>query len=186
MLSIKRTSVSDYDHEFLFQTKTGSVYSAALRKLYYKLLADGMPPGKIETNIKTILSHFLTNLDEKKISLPKASCAQYMRREELKVINDTYKATKLTENLTTLHLNSDGTTLKQRKIAATAVNGLVLSVNEVSNGSAEQIANDISKELEHLRRTAEALGLLMQKLLTGHLWHHQLLTVLQLRRNSII
>ena len=75
------------------------------------------------------------------------------------MINDTYKATKLTENLTTLHLNSDGTTLKQRKMAATAVNGLVLSVNEVTNGSAEQIANNISKELEHLRRTAEALGL---------------------------
>ena len=147
------------DLDIHYHTKTGKIYSVALRKLYYRLLVSGMAPSKIAPTIKTILNHFLPNINGSKISLPKASCAQYMRREELKTVNDIHKATKLTENVTHMHLNSDGTTLKQHKIGAATINGLVLSVNELSNSSAEQIANDISKELEHLRRTAEILEL---------------------------
>ena len=52
--------VSDYDLEFLFQTKTGSVYSAALRKLYYKLLANGMPLVKLKQILKQYIFVILT------------------------------------------------------------------------------------------------------------------------------
>jgi hypothetical protein len=56
-------------------------------------------------------------------------------------------------------LNSDGTTLAQRKIGAATINGMVVSVNELANGSAEQIAKDITKEFKNLREIAQALGL---------------------------
>ena len=57
------------------------------------------------------------------------------------------------------HLNSDGTTKYQHKINGVAVNGLVLSINEVSDGSAETIVEDIGKELDKLRETAHQLNL---------------------------
>ncbi len=57
------------------------------------------------------------------------------------------------------HLNSDGTTKYQHKINGLAVNGLVLSINEVSDGSAETILEDIGKELVKLRETARQLNI---------------------------
>ena len=44
-------------------------------------------------------------------------------------------------------------------MGATAINGTVLAVNEMSDGTAESIIKDISKELQKLRETAEALNL---------------------------
>ena len=53
------------------------------------------------------------------------------------------------------HLNSDGITLPQHKISAATINRMVISVN----GSAEQIAGDISAELENSSDIAQTLGL---------------------------
>jgi hypothetical protein len=139
-------------------TKNGRQYSLEIRKVYYNLLVQGMPPEKISTSIKIMLRHFLPDIDVEKVKLPQKSCAQYMRREELKTVNDIHKATELVKS-DWMHLNSDGTTLGQRKLGAATINGLVISVNELANGSAEQIAEDISTELEHLRNTARDLGL---------------------------
>ena len=161
---MEKTEIHDNDKKMslndeLHQTKSGKSYSLGLRKLYYNLLVSGMPPGSIHLTIKKILHHFLPNIDTCDLNLPKQSCAQYMRSEELKTVNDAHKAVKLTEKPTNFHFNSDGTTLKQHKIAAATINGLVLSVNEVPDGTAEQIARDMSCELDHLRKTAEALDL---------------------------
>ena len=44
-----------------------------------------------------------------------------------------------------LNLNFDGTTLSQKKLQGAAINGTVLSVNEIPDGSAESMIADISK-----------------------------------------
>jgi len=147
---------------FSFHTKTGTtMYSPAIRKLYYTLLTDQIPPAKIESIIKAVLKCFLPNLNIEKLSLPKEKCAGYMRREELKTISMAHKAT-LVNNLMSkekIHINTDGTTKLQKKIGATAVNGIVLSVNELADGTADSVIKDISKELHSLREIAKALNL---------------------------
>ena len=152
------SGVSTLAGDISYHTKNGRQYSLEIRKVYYNLLVHGMSPEKISTNIKIMLRHFLPDIDVERVKLPQKSCAQYMRREELKTVNDIHKASVLAASHM-MHLNSDGTTLGQQKLGAVTINGLVISVNELANGSAEQIAKDISAELEHLRTTARDLGL---------------------------
>jgi hypothetical protein len=146
------------DSTIQITTKQGKAYVDTVRKLYYNLLTSGIPPAKVAPTIKEVLRHLLPSNDVTKLNLSKASTANYMRKEELRTICDVHKASELC-NADTIHMNTDGTTLGQHKIAATSINGLVLSVNEVPNGSAEEIAKDISQELERLRRIAHEIGL---------------------------
>ena len=145
------------DSTIQITTKQGKAYVDTVRKLYYNLLTSGIPPAKVAPTIKEVLRHLLPSNDVTKLNLPKASTANYMRKEELRTICDVHKASELC-NADTIHMNTDGTTLGQHKIAATSINGLVLSVNEVPNGSAEEIAKDISQELEKLRKIAHELN----------------------------
>ena len=57
-------------------------------------------------------------------------------RSGLKTVNDIHKASVLAASHM-MHLNSDGTTLGQQRLGAVIINGLVISVNELANGSAE-------------------------------------------------
>ena len=84
-----------------------------------------------------------------------------MRRQELTTLNMVHKATSILEQAEKgpLHLNSDGTTKSQRKLEGVAINGMVLSVNEVSDGSADCMVEDISRELQMLRDVAHALSM---------------------------
>ena len=68
-----------------------------------------------------------------------------MRRQELTTLNMVHKATSILEQAEKgpLHLNSDVTTKSQRKLEGVAINGMVLSVNEVSDGSADCMVEDI-------------------------------------------
>ena len=96
------------------------------------------------------------------LRLPKKTCAGYMRKEELKTINDAHKAYVLCEDASKgkgISLNTDGTTKHQRKLGGAIVNGLVLGVNELADGKAITAVEDISREFEKLRRVAEVLGL---------------------------
>ena len=145
---------------FCFQTKEGGkIYTPAIRELYYSLLADQMPPAKIANTIKTILKCFLPSFDLNHLQLPSESCASYMRRHELTTVSLVHKATSVLEqaNSESLHLNTDGTTKFQKKLEGAAINGMVLSVNEVPDGSADSIINDVSAELQKLREVAHAL-----------------------------
>ena len=146
---------------FCFQTKVGKVYSPAIRELYYNLLSNQMPPAKIATTIKTVLKNFLPSVDLEHLELPGRSCASYMRNQELTTVNQAHKAMTLLENseLGPLHLNTDGTTKMQKKLQGVALNGMVLSVNEVPDGSARSIIQDMSQELQKLREVARALDL---------------------------
>ena len=146
--------------KFCFETKDGNrKYSPAIRELYYSLLADQLSPTKISVVIKTVLNCFLPSLDLQLLQLPSEACASYMRRQELTTINMVHKATTILESGRSLHLNTDGTTKSQKKLEGAAVNGLVLSVNEVSDGSADSMIHDISRELEMLRSVAHALNM---------------------------
>ena len=54
-------------------------------------------------------------------------------------------------------LNTDGTTKAQRKIGAVAINDMVVSVNELPDGTAASAVHDVSRELQTLREIAHAL-----------------------------
>ena len=147
---------------FTVETKTGRYYSSAIRKLYYTLLANQVPTTKIRDIVLTVLECFFPDYDVSSIQLPKERCAGYMRREELASIGMAQKAHTLCEQIKhgqPFHLNSDGTKKNQHKINGIAVNGLLLSVNEVSDGSAQTILEDVEKELEKLRNTAHQLNI---------------------------
>ena len=58
-----------------------------------------------------------------------------------------------------LHLNSDGTTKFQKKIGAVSVNGMVLCLNEVPDGSADSMVELVETELEKLCNIAYDLKL---------------------------
>ncbi len=160
------TLVSDTDSDkrtanFCFRTKDGSkVYTTAIRELYYTLLADQLPPAKIASMIKTT---FVPSINVDKLHLPGESCASYvsasyMRREELTTIN---LASCLAEQAQSgcVNLNSDETTKSQRKIQGTAINDIVISVNEVPDGSADSMIADLSQKFQKLREVAHALRL---------------------------
>ena len=109
---------------FCFKTKSGErIYSPAIRKLYYSLLSDQVPPSKICMIITAVLKCFLPNLDTEHLQLPKERCAGYMRREELSTLSMVHKASAISEAAKTekLHLNTDGTTLQQRKLGGLAI-----------------------------------------------------------------
>ena len=85
-----------------------------------------------------------------------------MRKEELTTISTAHKVSVLFQQVNTgekLHITTDGTTKQQRKVNSAAINGIVLSVNEVPDGTAETIINDIDLELEKLRNAAKELGI---------------------------
>ena len=84
-----------------------------------------------------------------------------MHREELSTVCMAHKASAVSQHAKTgkLHLNTDGTTLQQRKLGGVAVNGMVMSVNQLPDGSADSVIEDVSRELSKLRETAHSLGL---------------------------
>ena len=85
-----------------------------------------------------------------------------MRKEELVTVSSAHKPSVLCEATKTssgFRLNSDGTTKNQKKLGGVVINDIVLSVNELSDGTAQTAIDDISEELEKLRTTAKFSGL---------------------------
>lgn len=96
------------------------------------------------------------------LKLPQKTCASYMRREELKIISNAHKATALcshSANGRGIFLNTDGTTKRQKKLGGVVVSDMVLSVNELSDGTAASAVHDIANEFDKLRKAAHSLGL---------------------------
>ena len=144
----------------IFVSKHGTQFTPAIRKLYYSLLTKQVPASNIERIVRTVIKSVNPLMDIDQIILPKRSCASYMRRDELKTISNAHKAMVLCDDIRKnkgFNINTDGTTKQQRKLGGTAINGMVISVNELSDGSASSTITDISQELEQLRCTAKAL-----------------------------
>jgi len=136
-----------------FQIKEGNkTYSHAIRQLYYSLLADQIAPAKIPRAVTAVLNCFLPSVNTTSLQLPHERCAGYMRRE-LHTISTAHKACSLI-SCKTLNANSDGTTKFQKKLGGVAVNGMVLCLGEVPDGSAESMIELIEAELEKIRKTA--------------------------------
>ena len=114
---------------FTFETKcNGKQYSPTIRKLYYSLLSEQIPPAKISHTIKAVLKCFLPGLNVEALQLPKERCAGYMRTDELATVSLAHKATvihKQIEEGSLLHLNTDGTTLGQRKLGIVTFNNVL-------------------------------------------------------------
>ena len=137
-------------------------YSPEIRKLYYSLLVDQVPVSKIAEIIRTVLKCFNPSMNVEELKLPKKSCASYMRKEELKLISDVHKAHTICDTAMKgkgLYLNTDGTTKHQKKLGGIVANSMVLGVNELPDGTAASIIEDISKEFEKLRKVARVIGL---------------------------
>ena len=134
-------------------------YSPEIRKLYYSLLADQVPVSKIADIIRSVLKCFNPTVNIEELELPKKSCASYMRKEELSTISNAHKATVICNHSKELHINTDGTTKCQKKLGGVIANNMVLSVNELSDGSAVSVIDDISGEFKKLRHAAHMLGL---------------------------
>ena len=149
---------SAVDHgQIVFHTiENGKQFTPAIRALYYQLLADQVPLAKIKTTIKAVIKCFFPSADVSNLRLPSENCAKYMRQHELKTVNMVHKATVIYQ-ARSVHLNSDGTTKFQRKIGGIAFNGMVISVNELPDGSAESIIADMSREIEKMRDIAHML-----------------------------
>jgi hypothetical protein len=151
-----------HDGDFTFKTKDGRRYSPAIRKLYYTLLSEEVSTSKISSIIKNVVSVFNPSIGLDDLKLPGKSCASYMRKNELKSICDAHKSTVLCQDASEnklFKLNTDGTTKAQKKLGAIAVNDVVVSVNELCDGTAESAVDDISRELENLRKVAKSLNL---------------------------
>jgi len=146
--------------EFVIQTKTGRRYSPTVRKLYYTLLAQQLPSNKIHDIVQNVLRCFFPGIDVTNLKLPQRSCADYMRKCELATVSDAHKASVLSDAVSKgYRLNTDGTTKHQRKINGVGINDIVISVNEVSDGTATAAIEDVSKQFEKLRNVAHALHL---------------------------
>ena len=157
------TSFQDTDSESIFQDIIGQrKYSSEIRQLYYSLLADQVSVSKIADIIRTVLKCFNPSMNVEELKLPKKTCASYMRKEELKTINDAHKAHIICSDVSKgkgIYLNTDGTTKHQKKLGGAVVNDLVLCVNELPDGTAISAIEDMTREFQKLRRVAEMLGL---------------------------
>lgn len=149
---------SEEDGRETIVTKKGHSYVPEIRKLYYSLLADEIPATKVALIVRAVLRTFHPDVDVEKLPLPARSCASYMRKDELSTINNAHKVSVLSE-ASSFHLNTDGTTKNQKKLGGIVINDVVISVNEVCDGTASAAVDDISRELDVLRETAKALGI---------------------------
>ena len=80
-MSMSNTQLTTFDN--IIDTKNGTVYNQAVRELYYKLLADQLPPAKVESIIKSVLNCFFPIMNTNDLKLPWEKCAGYMRRDNL-------------------------------------------------------------------------------------------------------
>lgn len=143
--------------DFVVTTTSGKRYSNAVRELYYKLLSMQISPAKVSNIIKTVLKTMVPSVNVESIQLPKRSAAQYMRKAELPTLNSAHKATVLAHASHTMHMNTDGTTLRQQKLNSIAINNICLSVAEVPDGTADSVLEHVDRELAHLRDIAHKL-----------------------------
>ena len=127
-------------------TFSSRAYSTNVRTLYYMLLSMRLPPAQIKTVVRNVISHLFPSIQAEKVRLPGKSCASYMRREEMPTISRVQKHSELLQSQE-WHLNSDGTTLQQQKKVAFLINGMVLGVHDVHDGSAQVALDALNAEL---------------------------------------
>ena len=86
------------------------------------------------------------------VRLPSKSCAAYIRSAEMPTISSLQKAAELAQSEQWC-LNSDGTTLQQAKKVAFLINGIVLGVHDVSDGSSETALDALKAGLQKMGKS---------------------------------
>ena len=81
-----------------------------------------------------------------------------MRSHELATPSTAHQATKLA-GAQSYHINTDGTTLNQKKVQGFIVNGAVLGVTDVTDGSAKAAFEELQVILDNIKEMAIALSL---------------------------
>ena len=95
-----------------------------------------MSPSRIEQCIKSVLQTFTPHIDTTNLNFPKASLGAEMRSLEMPTVSASHQA-HLLSSTNEYHLNSDGTTQNQKKVQGMLINGIVLGVKDVVDGSAK-------------------------------------------------
>ena len=106
------------------------------------------------------MQRFVPNLDVERLFLPIKHCASHIQMEELKTFSMTHKAAVICEHTqeSLLHMNTDGTTLQQKKLGSIVIYKMVVSVNQLPD-----------ELLQKLREIAHALT---QTASSGHCYRH--------------
>ena len=81
-----------------------------------------------------------------------------MRMAEMPTVNDIHKASCLADAKLG-HMNTDGTTLNLRKLIGSSVSGIVMGVQEVTDGTSETMIREVDRQLTRLRQIANDLDL---------------------------
>ena len=124
-------------------------YTSSVRELYYSLLSLKLPPAKIKLVVYNVIRSLLPDINPDNLRLPGKSCASYMRAYEMPTLSNLQKSSELLK-AESWHLNSDGTTLRQQKKMGFLINGLVLGVYDVSDGSSKTALDCLKNELRKI------------------------------------
>ncbi len=81
--------------KYIPHTKEGQKFTKDIRTLYYRLLAEQIPSGKIEKSIKIVLESMCPHIDVENMKLPKTSLANRMRSSELPTVSKAHQASIL-------------------------------------------------------------------------------------------
>ena len=89
-------------------------------------------------------------------ALAVASLAAHMHSLEMPTVSHVHQAHMLSEASEYL-LKSDGTTLNQKKVQGMLVNGVLLGVKDVADGSAQTVVEELSQVLHNIKMAAKEL-----------------------------
>ena len=136
-----------------FTTLESKSFTTNVRELYYSLLSLHVPPARIKPIVQNVICHLMPSLKLNNVRLPSKSCAAYMRSAEMPTISSLQKAAELAKSVQWC-LNSDGTILQQAKKVAFLINGIVLGVHDVSDGSSETALDALKAELQKIGKSS--------------------------------
>ena len=151
------TQIKQLQEKSTLSTFSSRTYTTNVRELYYSLLSLRLPPAQIKTVVRNVLCHLLPSLETDALRLPGKACASYMRSQEMPTISQVQKASELMQEQE-WHLNSDGTTLMQQKKAAFLINGIVLGVHDIPDGSSQVCLDALKAELAKTSKIAAELS----------------------------
>ena len=140
-----------------FETIQYRSFTANVRELYYSLLSLRVPPAQIKPIVQNVICHLIPSMKLNNVQLPSKSCAAYMRSAEMPTISSLQKAAELAKSEQWC-LNSDGTTLQQVKKVAFLINGIVLGVHDVSDGSSQTALDALKAELHKIGKSSSDIG----------------------------
>ena len=134
--------IEELQKKYKLNTYSLRSFNCNVRELYY---AMSIPPARIKLIIENVFNCLLPGFEN--LKFPKKSCAAYMRSKEMPALSSMHKGSQLSKSKE-WHLNSDGTTLHQSKKVAFLINGIVLGVSDVCDGSSQAAMDALRSELQ--------------------------------------